>query len=194
MSSQVDYSKGVPFDQDLPTSVESHEYTVDWNADRIVWSIDGLAVRTVTREEADGKYPNTKSRIQLAVWDGDAGALGTRIWAGGYVDWNATDSKGYPVTVDYASITCAGDTTPSGLPARKNGYTAPTLTEEAIKIAIPSLDGSDFFEPGTPLNKRFTDVPTTSPSSPPNEDSSSGGAMRFTSVLALGVSIIVAIM
>ena len=176
MSSQVDYSKGVPFDQDLPTSVESHEYIVDWNADRIVWSIDGLAVRTVTREEADGKYPNTKSRIQLAVWDGGAGALGTRIWAGGYVDWNATDSKGYPVTIDYAAITCAGDTTPSGLPARKNGYTAPTLTEEAIKIAIPSLDGSNFFEPGTPLIERYncgggcgnSKTPTPAPTGPPS--------------------------
>lgn len=40
--------------EDYPTGSvkQDHKYTVDWNAERIVWSVDGQAVRTVTKSES----------------------------------------------------------------------------------------------------------------------------------------------
>ena len=37
-----DYTRD-PFLEDI------HKYTIDWNKDRIIWSVDGTAVRTLNR-------------------------------------------------------------------------------------------------------------------------------------------------
>jgi hypothetical protein len=152
-----DDSRGEDFELGQPASEVSHEYSVDWNKDRIIWSIDGAAKRTVTRAELNGMYPDTPSRIQLGVWDaGASSSIWTQIWAGGPIDWSQSkSSKGYPAVLESISIQCAGDSTiPDAPPTRKKGYTAPTLSEQPIVKALD--DGSsDYFKPGTPLSERY---------------------------------------
>jgi len=48
-----------------------HDYTIDWQPDRLNWEIDGKVVRTLRREDTIDqnsgiyKYPSTPSRVQF---------------------------------------------------------------------------------------------------------------------------------
>ena len=59
-----------------PSVVEFHNYTIDWNEERIVWSVDGKATRTLKASETNINgtlhYPNQPCRIQLGIWDARA--------------------------------------------------------------------------------------------------------------------------
>src|SRR5271167_1945279 len=76
-----------------------HTYTVDWQPDQIVWSVDGVARRTKTRASTWNStsglynYPQTPARVQLSIWPGGASgqAQGTIDWAGGPIDWSNSD-------------------------------------------------------------------------------------------------------
>ncbi|CAK7895449.1 extracellular glycosidase Utr2p [[Candida] anglica] len=80
-----------------------HLYELDWDQDRIEWSIDGSVVRTLTKESTWNdtakvfNYPQTPTRIQMSLWPGGAlsNGLGTIEWAGGAIDWNAADIQQY---------------------------------------------------------------------------------------------------
>ncbi|PCH44069.1 glycoside hydrolase family 16 protein [Wolfiporia cocos MD-104 SS10] len=93
-----DYTKG-------GTVSQAHEYTVDWNEERIVWSVDGVVMRTLkkdqTQENGAIHFPSHPSRIQLGIWDASAPA-GTAQWAKGPIDWNTAPSK---TTATFKSIT-----------------------------------------------------------------------------------------
>lgn len=65
-----------------------HNYTVDWNKDRIQYIMDGKVVRTVNAG-APGDYPQTPSFVRFGIWSGgDSDSQGTREWAGGATDWS----------------------------------------------------------------------------------------------------------
>lgn len=51
-------------------SATFHTYTVDWNADRIIWSIDGTDVRTLTPDESQDQYPQTPMQVKVGSWAG----------------------------------------------------------------------------------------------------------------------------
>ncbi|KAJ3216762.1 hypothetical protein HK099_005748 [Clydaea vesicula] len=149
----IDYTNGARFP--VPDwSTTTSEYGVDWSESKIDFLINGQVVRTVLASA--GNFPNTPSRIQLAVWDGaDGQPEGTRNWAmggPGFIDWTAGGSQGYYATIEQITIKCAGDTTPTGAPERPAGYTAPTLNNKAMKIAVNGLAGSDYFKIGSALN------------------------------------------
>ncbi|KAJ3417442.1 hypothetical protein HDV05_003306 [Chytridiales sp. JEL 0842] len=89
---------GVRFDEHaLPRGTadgEFHDYTIDWNSERIIWSIDGTVIRTYRRSDSlkDGTYyyPSTPSLIQIGAWDGgDSDSPGLSAWAGGPVPWGS---------------------------------------------------------------------------------------------------------
>ncbi|KAI0070047.1 glycoside hydrolase [Panus rudis PR-1116 ss-1] len=75
---------------------EVHRYTIDWNADRIIWSVDDTPVRTLRREETRKNgalhYPSHAARIQLGIWDASYPA-GTSEWARGPINWNTAPSR-----------------------------------------------------------------------------------------------------
>ncbi|PWZ02694.1 concanavalin A-like lectin/glucanase [Testicularia cyperi] len=92
-----------------------HTYTVDWNASRLKWLIDGVVVRTLYRKNTLNKkdglyhYPSSPVRLQLSIWGAGDGtyANGTVEWAGGLIDWNQANSNGQFInTVKSFSITC----------------------------------------------------------------------------------------
>ncbi|KAI0085831.1 glycosyl hydrolases family 16-domain-containing protein [Irpex rosettiformis] len=79
------------------TDIEStHTYTIDWNEDRIVWSVDESAVRTLRKSETkingSHHFPSHPARIQLGIWDASNPA-GTAEWARGPIEWSKSPHK-----------------------------------------------------------------------------------------------------
>lgn len=65
-----------------------HNYTIDWNAERILFYLNDQVVRTVNAAEP-GIYPQTPSRVQFGAWCGGCSENeGTVEWAGGKPDWS----------------------------------------------------------------------------------------------------------
>jgi hypothetical protein len=65
-------------------------YTIDWTADRIVWSVGGTAVRTLSFNEAQGQYPQSPMQVKFGAWSGGdpSNAPGTVQWARGPTDYS----------------------------------------------------------------------------------------------------------
>lgn len=65
-------------------------YTIDWTSERIVWSVEGTVVRTLTAEEAGYEYPQSPMTVRFGAWSGGdpANSEGTIQWAGGETDYS----------------------------------------------------------------------------------------------------------
>ncbi|KAK3328891.1 glycoside hydrolase family 16 protein [Apodospora peruviana] len=65
-------------------------YTIDWTADRIIWSVGGTVVRTLNVNDAAGQYPQTPMQVKFGAWSGGDGsnAPGTIEWARGPTDYS----------------------------------------------------------------------------------------------------------
>ena len=91
-----------------PSVVEFHNYTIDWNEKRIVWSVDGKTTRTLKASETNINgtlhYPNQPCRIQLGIWDA-SNPVGTSEWAKGPIDWQKAPSV-IIATVKSVSVGC----------------------------------------------------------------------------------------
>ncbi|KAI0334623.1 concanavalin A-like lectin/glucanase [Cubamyces sp. BRFM 1775] len=80
-----------------PKSVdETHSYTIDWNAERVQWSVDGATVRTLRKADTNKNgalhYPVHPARLQLGIWDASSPA-GTSEWARGPIDWDTAPRR-----------------------------------------------------------------------------------------------------
>ncbi|KZT21168.1 glycoside hydrolase family 16 protein [Neolentinus lepideus HHB14362 ss-1] len=78
---------------DIPdgTTKTVHSYSIDWNAERIIWSVDGKDIRTLRKDQTMyhgvQHFPSSHpTRIQLGIWDASSPA-GTAAWAHGPIDW-----------------------------------------------------------------------------------------------------------
>ncbi|KAJ8489980.1 hypothetical protein ONZ51_g2573 [Trametes cubensis] len=97
-----DYPRG-------PKSVdETHSYTIDWNTERVQWSVDNATVRTLRRDDTKKNgalhYPTHPARLQLGIWDASSPA-GTSEWARGPVDWN-TAPRRMSAKFEHVEIEC----------------------------------------------------------------------------------------
>lgn len=65
-------------------------YAIDWTSDRVIWYVNGVAVRTLTNP-GTGYYPQTPMQIRFGSWAGgdSDNAAGTIEWAGGVTDYSA---------------------------------------------------------------------------------------------------------
>jgi beta-glucanase (GH16 family) len=99
------------------TFAEFHDFEIDWQPEKISWSIDGQVQRTVLKSDTFNpsknrfEFPQSPSRVQLSLWPGGLAknAKGTIEWAGGLVDWNSEDIQEngyYFATFDEVSIEC----------------------------------------------------------------------------------------
>lgn len=87
------------------TFSDYHDYEIDWQPEKLTWSIDGEVMRTLEKSTTFNKtsnqyhYPQTPSRVQLSLWPAGLAknGKGTIEWAGGLVDWNTQDvqTNGY---------------------------------------------------------------------------------------------------
>ncbi|KAM9907554.1 hypothetical protein OXX69_006388 [Metschnikowia pulcherrima] len=103
------YSKGIlnysnTGDFEVSNTFENwHYYEMDWQEDKIIWSVDGKEVRTLERDltwnSTTDRYdfPSTPSRVQFSLWPGGStlNGLGTIEWAGGEINWDSEDIQEY---------------------------------------------------------------------------------------------------
>ncbi|KAI0689494.1 concanavalin A-like lectin/glucanase [Cytidiella melzeri] len=96
--------------EDLPKNSDidsTHNYTIDWNEERIVWSVDGSVVRTLHKSQTNinGTYhfPSHAARVQLGIWDA-SNPSGTSEWARGPINWSSAPHK---MAATFRSVTVA---------------------------------------------------------------------------------------
>ena len=87
----------------VDSTLDFHNYTLDWSADKLDWIIDGNVVRTLKYEDAEGghTFPQTPMYVKLGIWPaGDPkNPNGTVQWAGGPIDYKAG-----PYAMDIKSV------------------------------------------------------------------------------------------
>jgi beta-glucanase (GH16 family) len=85
-----------------------HIYRIDWSADSMVWSIDGQAIRTVTKDSTlkNGTYhyPTEASNVQFGVWDASENPS-TAAWAHGPVNWSI-EGPSISSFIEYITVSC----------------------------------------------------------------------------------------
>ncbi|CAK7205655.1 transglycosylase [Sporothrix eucalyptigena] len=85
------YNRG-QFNPAANNQAEFIKYTVDWTADRIVWSVADTVVRTLTyADAATDQYPQTPMQVKFGAWSGgdpSTNAEGTVEWARGPTNYS----------------------------------------------------------------------------------------------------------
>jgi len=134
-----------------------HTYVVDWDAQRIVWTVDGTVVRQLGYNDAEmgAQYPQTPMQVKFGAWSGGdpSNAPGTIEWARGPTDY----SKGpFSMNVKHIKITdystgskyTYGDNTGRWQSINAQGGTvlgnkngAGALTTTAVASASPTSSG-----------------------------------------------------
>lgn len=94
------YNRG-QFNPAADNQADSITYSVDWTSERIVWSVGGTVVRTLTYDDADGQYPQTPMQVKFGAWSGgdSSNPSGTISWARGPTNY----TKG-PFTMSVSSL------------------------------------------------------------------------------------------
>ncbi|KAJ4470461.1 concanavalin A-like lectin/glucanase [Lentinula aciculospora] len=93
-----------------PSYASFHKYSISWDSEKIVWGLDGQAMRTMRKEDTYingvSHFPGETDplRLQLGIWDG-SGAEGTSSWAGGPVNWDTAPQR-IVATVRSVSVEC----------------------------------------------------------------------------------------
>jgi len=109
-----------------------HDYTINWQPDQLDFSIDGVLVRSVLRNEtfdSQGRpeYPSTPARIQLSIWPAgiNSSSAGTIQWAGGLINWDDPDYTAagghFSAVFDTLTIQC-NDTTNNSISVDSKSY------------------------------------------------------------------------
>ncbi|EPQ29634.1 uncharacterized protein PFL1_02853 [Pseudozyma flocculosa PF-1] len=190
-----------------------HEYGLDWQEDRLRWTIDGQTVRTVTRQQAGDAYPRSPSRVQFSIWAGgnSTNAPGTIDWAGGPISYDTDEYRKngvYSQEIKSFSISCNPSTNGGSTNATSWVYTGSqsdstnepeyTISTSPIKpLSEPSRDGYAGYpgydskpSAGTgPGTNRWDGSGTTSKAKPGSSDSSGDDGVTTQNALKYGLPI-----
>jgi len=138
------YNRGGTHDVSAASST-FHTYSVDWTPESINWMVDGKSVRTLSKADANGKYPQSPMRIKLGTWaPTDSNSQpGTIEWANGPADFANGPFNAYykKVTiVDYA-----GGSKPTDKDVKEYVYGDNSGKAESIQVKLGdgSSDDSD---------------------------------------------------
>ncbi|KAJ3122950.1 hypothetical protein HK098_002319 [Nowakowskiella sp. JEL0407] len=137
----LDYTNSGKHPISTGNKADFHDFTIDWNAERLNWVIDGAVVRTSTAAQLGAKYPISPARFQLAVWDGTQ-SEGTRNWAGGFINW-ALPAANRTATVELVRVQCAGDPAPATTPVRPAGFYPPYIFAAPVTSVVEGVTGYD---------------------------------------------------
>jgi beta-glucanase (GH16 family) len=164
------YGKGntTTYDRVIYEQVDSpqttfHTYTLDWNAQRLEYIIDGTTVRTLPYNDPlalGGKnYPQTPMKLKLGNWCGGCAGepKGTIQWAGGPTTFGNDPYVMYVESVDITNYN----------PADSYEYTDTSGSWQSIKIIKDGKssqpNGSGSGSPSTyPTGNQTAVVPTKS--------------------------------
>jgi hypothetical protein len=186
------FNRGANFD--VPDSqAEFHTYSIDWNADRLEWLIDGTVLRTLKPNDFPGQYPQSPMQIKFGSWsagDPKTNPPGTVQWADGPTDYSAGP---FTMTVQKISVQdystgsqyTYGDQTGNWqsieaedgeVNAHGTGSDNPAPTSSSTLKSTPTSTSSKAPEPTSTLVTKTsepatdapstTDGPTVSPSAP----------------------------
>ncbi|OLL23572.1 Acyl-protein thioesterase 1 [Neolecta irregularis DAH-3] len=134
-----------------------HTYEIDWTSDQIVWSINGVAVRTLTKASTltNGvyQYPQSPSQIKIGSWvAGVPGtAEGTIQWAGGLTDFSQApftmvvrrfDVKSYTPTSSYSFSGTSGLADSITENSAENSHLSPLNTSSSQTLTASTVGKS----------------------------------------------------
>jgi hypothetical protein len=174
------------FHADTGSQSGYHTYTIDWNADQIVWQIDGKTVRVQTAATAEtNQYPQTPMQVKIGAWSGgdSANPQGTIQWAKGPTDYSKGPYSMYVKSIsitDYSSgsqykygdnsgtwqsIQAVGGTVNSKGGGTAAGSSAPAITSKASGQPIP-FAGTTLYPSATGGNSRYTTTLSNFPGLP----------------------------
>lgn len=86
---------GITHNLTANATLDFHNYTTWWDAEKLEWWYDGTLLRTLTYDNATNSsgtwYPQTPVTIRIGIWPGGdpSEPNGTIIWAGGEIDYDA---------------------------------------------------------------------------------------------------------
>lgn len=132
------YDRGANFNVDNVLD-NFHTYSLDWTQERLIWSIDGTAVRTLENTGLTGAYayPQTPMQIKLGTWCGGCSKdEGTVSWAGGEPDFADGPFDGY-----YQSVVIQ-DYSNGVADATSYSWTDDTGSYESIKVSTGDIPSS----------------------------------------------------
>jgi beta-glucanase (GH16 family) len=188
----------------VSTPIESwHTYTIDWNAERIIWSIDNNPVRTLTYGDPlthqGTRYPQTPMKIKMGNWIGcldasDPATTGTCQWAGGQAVFDSTTKyqmvvqtvtiEDYGCGSEYTygdmsgswqSIKTSGDC--GGKSSPSSGSSSPSSASSVSSSVSSKSSGGVFAQTSTSSS---TPVSTSTKASSSAESTKTSGATTLT--------------
>ncbi|GAA5872765.1 hypothetical protein JCM3774_005054 [Rhodotorula dairenensis] len=130
-----------------------HDYTLSWTPELIVWLVDGVPVRNVSKEDtASGwldksyRFPRTPARIRLSIWAAGGADQPENVieFAGGPISWNSSDymQKGhYASYVSSVKVDCV-PLNASTLNASSSSVTSSTVAPSAIGTGVTAAGPS----------------------------------------------------
>jgi len=148
-----------------------HTYSLDWNADRLQYIIDGTVVRTLSANDPltnyGSNYPQTPMRLKLGSWCGGCSGSpeGTVEWAGG-----KTTFEGAPFNMYVASVNIQNNN-----PASSYTYGDLSGTWKSIKIEVAPAPAAALRAPRAsrlPPRRRSPSLRSSTPTSSPPPPSS----------------------
>ncbi|KAI4227359.1 MAG: hypothetical protein L6R40_008213 [Gallowayella cf. fulva] len=113
-----------------------HTYALDWSPTALVWSIDGVAVRTLNAADADGigsQYPQSPMKVSLSLWDAGDPDSPAQGWGGGVTPIPPPE----PYTMYVKSVKIFNSN-----PAQQYQYTDKSGSWRSIKVINDALFSS----------------------------------------------------
>ncbi|KFY23521.1 hypothetical protein V493_05811 [Pseudogymnoascus sp. VKM F-4281 (FW-2241)] len=166
---------------------EFHTYKLDWNAERLIWSINGAVVRTLKYAEAKGgtRYPQTPMKVKMGSWVAGSSTAppGTVEWAGGLADFS--NNPTYKMIVKSIKVVDAN----TG--AKKYSYGDMSGSWQSIKIEGgdgTTNDGTGDDDEETTTKASSTAASTSTKASSTKASSSSSAAEESSSATSTQAS------
>jgi beta-glucanase (GH16 family) len=189
------YNRGA-FHSDPGSQSGFQTYTVDWNANQIVWQINGATVRALEAANAEpNQYPQTPMQLKIGAWSGGdpSNSPGTIQWAGGPTNYANGPYSMYvkSVTVtDYSTgtqykygsnsgnwqdiIAVGGKVNPSG------GGSSPASAASAAPPVTSTSTGQPIPFQGTHKDSSAVTTPTGYPWIPLSSGKASQSTVTYT--------------
>ena len=188
-----------------------HTYTIDWTSAAITWSIDNVAVRTLTYDDpltVNGQnYPQTPMYVKLGNWVGCASAAaaadpktaGTCSWAGGPANFAAGPFSMQVKSVTIQDYGCASEYSYSdhtgsyesikSIGGCKGGTTTSSGTGTGTGSSTGST-GSSGSSTSTTTAKSTTTKPSTTakPTTSVSQNATSSSVAASTTVASTGAT------
>ena len=160
-------------------------YAIDWTSDRIIWYVNGQAVRTL-ENPGTGYYPQTPMQVRFGSWAGgdSSNSEGTIEWAGGATDYSAGPFNFYVKSINVQDYS-------TGTEYKYTDHSGSWTSIEAVDGQVNgNLDGSNDQSAGQTINSGVSSISSSAvvASSSSEVSSSSSSSTSTTSTTSTSSS------